>query len=154
MPFEIISGFVGATIGELVSKFLPARKAGRTGDRFLKEHKRRNKWLYRGLVATFYLGFLMPFALFPPGAGGRVGVGQDDWIAAWFAGAFFGLPFFSTLVFVIVIWLALGKRRAGELLVYFETKQQASIYIFYVLSAVLAPIGIVSSVFLCRARML
>src|ERR1700679_1964473 len=121
MPFEIISGLVGATIGELASKFLPARKAGKTGEEFLKMHERRNKWLYRGLVTSFSLGSLTPFALFPPGADGRVGVGQDDWFAAWFFGAFFGLPFFATLVFVIAVWLALGKRRAGELLVYFET---------------------------------
>jgi hypothetical protein len=154
MPFEIISGFVGATIAELVSKFLPARKAGQTGDEFLKIHEHRNKWLYCGLVAAFCLGFLTPFALFPPGADGRIEVGHDIWIAAWFAGAFFGLPFFAALVFVIVVWFALGKRRAAELLVYFETKQKTSIHAFYVLGTVLAPIEIVSLLFLCRARML
>ena len=154
MPFEIISGLVGATISELVSKFLPARKAGQMGAEFLKIHEHRIKWLYCGLMAAFWLGFLTPFALFSPGADGRVGVGRDDFIALWFAGAFFGLPFFAALVFVIVVWLALGKRRARVLLAYFETQQKMSIYAFYALGAVLAPIGIVSLIFLCRARIL
>jgi hypothetical protein len=151
MPFEIISGFVGATIAELVSKFLPARKAGQMGDEFLKIHEHRNKWLYRGLLAASCLGFLTPFALFPPGADGRLGVGHDDWIGAWFAGAVFGLPFSAMLLFVIVTWLALGKQRARELLVYFEIKQKTNIYVFYVQGGALALIGIVSLLFLCRA---
>jgi hypothetical protein len=151
MPFEIISGFVGATIAELVSKFLPARKAGQLGDESLKIHERRNKWLYRGLLASSVLGFLTPFALFPPGADGRLGVGPGDWIGAWFAGAVFGLPFSAMLLFVIVTWLALGKQRARELLVYFEIKQKTNIYFFYVFGATLAPIGIMSLLFLYSA---
>jgi hypothetical protein len=151
MPFEIISGFVGTTIAEFASKFLPARKAGQMGDEFLRIHEHRNKWLYRGLLAAFCLGFLTPFALFPPGADGRLGVGHGDWIGVWFAGAVFGLPFSAMLLFVIVTWLALGKQRARELLVYFEIKQKTNIYVFYVPGAALAPIGIVSLLFLCRA---
>ncbi len=150
MPFEIISGLVGATIAELVSKFLPARKAGQLGDEFLKIHERRNKWLYRGLLASSVLGFFTPYVIFPPGADGRLEV--DDWsVVAWFAGAAFGLPFSAMLLFVIVTWLTLGKQRALELLVYFEIKQKTKIYIFYVFGAMLAPIGIVSLLFLCRA---
>jgi hypothetical protein len=151
VPFEIISGFVGGTIAEFASKFLPARKAGQMGDEFLRTNEHRNKWLYRGLLAAFCLGFLTPFALFPPGADGRLGVGHGEWIGAWFAGALFGLPFSAMLLFVIFTWLALGKQRARELLVYFEIKQKMNIYAFYVPGAALAPIGIVSLLFLCRA---
>jgi hypothetical protein len=150
MPFEIISGIVGTTIAELASKFLPARKAGELGDKFLKMHERRYKWLYRGLLASAALGFFTPYAVFPPGADGRLGV--SDWtVGAWFAGAVFGLPFSAMLLFVIATWLALGKQRARELLVYFEIKQKTNIHIFYVFGAMLAPIGIVSLRFLCRA---
>jgi hypothetical protein len=62
----------------------------------------------------------------------------------------FGLPFLAMLLFVIVTWLSLGKQRARELLVYYEIKQKTNIYVLYVSGAVLAPIGIVSLLFLCR----
>jgi hypothetical protein len=78
-------------------------------------------------------------------------VKQGLWIGAWFAGAVFGLPFSAMLLFVIVARLALGKQRARELLVYFEIKQKTNIYVFCVPGAALAPIGIVSLLFLCRA---
>jgi hypothetical protein len=151
MPYEIISGIVGATIGRLVSKFSAARRTGEFGNTSFEMLERRNKWLYRGLLAAFCLGVLTPYALFPPGAGGRVGVGHGVWFPAWFAGAMFGLPFSAMLLFVIVTWLALGKQRARELLFYFESKQKMNVYVFYVLGAALTPIGIVSLLFLCRA---
>lgn len=154
MPFEIISGVVGATIGELLSKFLPARKVDQTGNEFLKKHQHRDKRLYRGLVSAFFLGFATPFALCPPGEDGRVGGGHDTFISVWFSGTIFGLPFFAALAYMILVWIWLGKRRAGELLIYFEAKQKTNILVFCFMGAVLAPIGIVSLLFLCHARML
>jgi hypothetical protein len=151
MPHELISGIVGAAIGRLVSKFSPARRTGEFSNTPFEMLERRNKWLYRGVLAAFCLGFLTPYALFPPGAEGRVGVGHSVWFPAWFAGAMFGLPFSAILLFAVVTWLALGKQRARELLFYFEVKQKTNIYVFYVLGALLAPTGIISLFLLCRA---
>jgi hypothetical protein len=50
MPFEIISGFAGATIAEFVSKFLPARKAGQMGEEFLRIHEHR----ISGYIAVYW----------------------------------------------------------------------------------------------------
>jgi Na+-driven multidrug efflux pump len=61
-----------------------------------------------------------------------------------------GLPFSAMLLFLIVTWLALGKQRARELLAYFEIKQKTNIYLYYIFGTALAPIGIVSLLFLCR----
>jgi hypothetical protein len=151
MPIEIISGLVGATVAELVSKLRPARKADQLSDEFLKIHEHRNKALYRGLLLSSVVGFFTPYAVLLPGPDGRLGVGHGNWIGAWFAGAVFGLPFSAMLLFLIVTWLALGKQRARELLVYFEIKQKTNIHIFYVFGAMLAPIGVASLFVLCHA---
>lgn len=147
MPFELLSGFLGATLSEVVFKIAPARRTGEFSDIPFETLQRRNRWLYRGLMGVGCLGFLAPTVALAE----HWQVGNDDpWGPAWFAGVFFGLPFAMMLVFLGVTWFALGGRRTRELLFYFERKLQTHIYVFYAFGAPLSVLGAVSLWFLWR----
>jgi hypothetical protein len=139
MPFEIASAIVGNAIAGIVSKLAPARRAGEFAGMPFERLQRRNRWLYRGLLTIAVSGFVAPYLFFTPGKFGL-----------WFAGAIFGLPFSGMLAYMIVIWCALGSRRARELLFYFEAKQKTNIHVFYVLGAPLSLLGVISLLVLWR----
>ena len=141
MPFEIAGAIVGNAIAGIVSKLAPARRAGEFAGTPFERLQRRNRWLYRGLPTIAVFGFVAPYLFFTLGKLG---------FSAWFAVAIFGLPFSGMLAYMILIWCALGSRRARELLFYFEAKQKTNIYVFYVLGAPLSLLGVISLLFLWR----
>ena len=120
---EIISAIAGNAIAKLVSKLLPARRAGEFAGVPFEMLRQRNKRLYFCMLAVTVLGFFLPYLAIAVGHAGGL----------WVVGAIFGLPFSAMLVFVMVIWSLRGGRRARELLFYFEIKQRTNMYVFYFL---------------------
>lgn len=137
---EIVSGIVGSTINEIVSKLAPPRKANEFAAVPFETLERRNRWLYFGSLTVFLFGFFLPYPFIHVGHGG----------VGWFAGAVFGLPFSALLIYLSAIWCLLGGTRTRELIFYFEAKQKIHIFVFYFLGAPLSLLGAVSFLaFIC-----
>ena len=154
MPYEVISAVLGSTLTELTSKLLPSRKTGGSPSDFMKTFERNYRWLYRGLMVSFFLGLFVPFFILPPEADGRLQVPNAPSAAIWSLGAILGLPFFMAFLFVIGTHFALGKQRAMDLIRYHELKQKTHIYVDFLLTGIFAPIGLASLIVLCRIRLL
>jgi hypothetical protein len=149
MAGDFIIEFIGNAMSELIVKSVPLQRSREFSAVPLDLLARRNRGLYFSMlsagIASFVLPFMLPLLLKPillvPVKPERIG---------WIFGMMFGLPFSTMLMFLLCVWAALGRKRVNELIFYFETRQQISIYVFYFLGALLAPLGIVSVVLLCR----
>jgi hypothetical protein len=144
MPFEIIDGIIGSTIAELISKIFPPRKGGEFSDMPLDVFERRNKWLYRGMILAFVVGFFAPICLFIP-------VKNEGQIFPGF-GAIIGLPFSSFFAYVILVRLIAGPKRVRELLFFYEQKTRTHIYVSYFVGVPIALLGLISLVLLLRSQ--
>ncbi|WP_316196976.1 hypothetical protein [Bradyrhizobium sp. SZCCHNS3053] len=140
MPHELLSGILGSLAAEVASKIAPARQGGESAEVPAETLQRRNRRLYRCLLASGCLGFAAPLL--------ALAIGSEDapWRNAWLTGVIFGLPFLIMLIFLALVWATRGSKRATELLFYFERQQRTHIYVFYLYAVPLAVLGLTSSV--------
>jgi len=136
---ELISGLVGATLGEWLQKLVPHRPISEFDSIPPAVLEKRNQTLYAvtgWIGGAAFIGTLLYFL------GG--GWNHDPWQA----GLMVGFPFTSMVLLMLALRLLKGYCRLGEFLRYFELKQQLHIWVISALCAPFATLGLVSFVML------
>jgi hypothetical protein len=117
---ELISGLLGNTLAEIVSKLAPPRKKSEFDQLGIDTLRRRNNYLYVTAGGTFTAIFLAIFVSLIAGAWTHDG---------WQIGLMFGLPFSVMFLFVLCIGVLKGVGRVREFLHFCEIKTKFNIHV-------------------------